>query len=188
MSTKIGFLTRQFGESQVSGSDGRLDVSARNNLRSYYISRDDGQAYTLGSEVSGAVTDDIVLYWQNTTTVSRILFIDQVLFNSSLALRWEVLFVTGTAAGGSSLAPVNLNKTSSNPAQSNSRGNGVITGLTEGDTVSFVRSPVSTCIVESFDDTLILGQNDALAIKVSSAAGATDVEVTVRGFYEVLDI
>ena len=51
---------------------------------------------------------------------------------------WRVKFVTGTAAGGSVITPVNLNKASSNTAAATCRGDGSITGLTDdGDITIF---------------------------------------------------
>lgn len=154
----------------------RLDASARVASRAFYISRDQGQVYTVVSEDATAVANEETIYLQNTSP-TRNMFIDRILVSPDTASQWRLKFVTGTAAGGSALTPVNLNKTSSNSAEAIARGDGSITGLTDDGDIVIFRIAASTSRTIDTQSIIILGQNDAIAVECETN---TAVEITIQ--------
>ena len=79
------------------GSDGRLNVSSRVDVRRYYNSRDESESYSLVWDDASTATGDIVLYWKNTNTNGKHLVISSVGINSQYASDWQLKMTTGTA-------------------------------------------------------------------------------------------
>jgi len=184
--TKLTYLTPKRIQGEVGGTDGRLDVSARSSARSFYNSRDDGQTYSFVSEVTASNNTEHILYIKNTDNTGRALFIDRVDYGAEAPSTWHFLFVTGDAAGGSSGTPVNLNKISSNSAAATVRINGQITGLTADGLIHSSRHGAFEHNEEIFSDTIILGQNDAIAVLIASGSSG-NAECSVRGYFETLE-
>jgi len=170
------------GLGQVQGSDGRLNVSARADSRSFYVSRDDGQAYILRIEDDDAVAGDLVAYIQNTSTSKR-MYITDIHLNSENAATFKLAFGDSTAATGTGVDPVNLNRGSPNDSVDNSFGNGAVGGVTASTFFSTVR--VGAGEFEEWDskDALILGQNDNLVIEYDTGSTG-DIEVDIFFFQE----
>lgn len=180
--SRIQYLDSTGRFEETRGSDSRLNTSSRSNTRSYYVSRDEGQSYTTTSLVTASSLGSQMLYFQNTST-SKKFFLDKVTFGTGTRCVFKIHFVTGTAAGGSALTPVNLNKSSVNDAAATARGDGDVTGLTIDKTIGAYRVDANTFKDESFDDTVILGQNDAIAIEYDSG-GLLTSEAVIRGYFE----
>ena len=157
-------------------SDNRLDVSSRVAPRDFYISRDIGQVYTITSEDAATAANEETIYLQNSSSTKN-LFIANILIASDADARFRLKFVTGTAAGSSALTPINLNKTSSNAADVVARGDGAITGLTDDGDIALVSVAANTTGAFSLNESLILGQNDAIAIESEAIA---DVAITIE--------
>lgn len=183
--TKITYLTPKRIAGEVGGTDGRLNVSARSNVRAYYVSRDDGQSYSAVSEVTASNNTEFVLYLRNDDSTGRAFFVDKIDFGAEAPTTWQVHFVTGDAAGGGIVTPTNLNKISSNAAPATVRGNGQITGLTSAAKIHTSRTDAFKHNEETFEDTIILGQNDAIAILLSSGSTG-NAECSLRGYFETL--
>ena len=152
---------------EAEGSAGRLNVSSRSDSRAYYNSRDEKQTYSVCYDHQGAVAGELSLYIENTSATKE-LVIAAIGTNAAENARIKLWFVSGTAAGGSVLTPTNLNKGSSNDADSIVRvGNSgdAITGLTTISCIDF--AAVQSMGHEEFrlGDTVRLGQNDAIAIE-----------------------
>lgn len=163
-------------------SDFRMETSTRSNSRSYYISRDDGQVYGVTSHDATAAAGTYILYFKNTST-SKDFYIDYIECGGVETALWKVWFVTGTAAGGSALTPTNLNKKSGNVASATVRGDDSITGLSTDGQIGALRTPANDSHLLAFDDTVVLGTGDAIAIEYD--AGTTGIaEVFMRGYYE----
>jgi len=170
------------GHGQVQGSDGRLNVSSRSDTRGYYISRDEGRAYSVAFDQQSCVAGEFPVYWQNTDTNARQLVVSHIGLNSVENVRFKLWFVTGTAAGGTLLTPVNLNKTSANAASAISR-EGPVTGLTTDGLIDFAYCSANGHEEFRLADEVRLGQNDAIAIEY--AEGTTgDCSGVIFGFYE----
>lgn len=155
------------GLQEAEGSDGRLNVSSRSDGRRYYNSRDVKKTFTAVFDHQSAAAGEYSMYIQNTSNTDE-LVISSIGLNSVQNSRIKLWFVKGTAAGGSVMTPVNTNHGSSNDADATARqgssGSGV-SGLTTDGIVDFAF--VSANGHEEFrvDDTIRLGQNDALAIE-----------------------
>jgi len=151
------------GNVAAVNSVNRLQVSARTARRSFYISRDQGQVYTALSEDATALANEETIYLKNTSP-TRNVFLDTILISSDVASKWRLKFVTGTAAG-TIITPINLNKTSSNDAEVEARGDGSVTGLTDDGDISIFRVRAGAGIIARPRSTIILGQNDAIALE-----------------------
>ena len=161
----------------------RLAVEASQNRRIYYVSRTDELAFTLNSHDATAAADTEIFYLKNDDT-DRLLFVDLIRVGGVASILWKVWSVTGTAAGGNALTATNLNRTSGVSASITSRGDDSVTGLTLADQISSIRTVANGHGLIKYDDTLILGNGDAIAVEVD-AAGSTDVaEVFCRFYFE----
>ena len=147
----------------AEGSDGRLNVSSRSDSRAYYNSRDVKQAYSVCFDHQSAVAGEHSLYIENTSKTKE-LVISRVGVNAAENARVKLSFVSGIAAGGSTLTATNLNKGSSNDADAVIR-SGAVTGLTEISCIDFEAIPANGHGEFSIADTVRLGQNDAIAIE-----------------------
>ena len=170
----------------AEGSDGRLNVSSRSDTRSYYISRDEGGAYSVPFDFQSATAGEFGCYWKNSDT-AKTLVIDSIGVNSVEASRVKLWFVTGTAGGGTSLTPTNLNKMSGNASQSISMEGGSastgITGLTTAELIDFIYVPALGHEEFRLQDRVRLGQNDAIAIEYDEGTTG-DLSGVVFGFFE----
>lgn len=167
----------------LHGSDGRANVSSRSDARVYYNSRDVGRTFTMSFDDLDAAAGDYVAYLKNTDTNGRQLVIHKYKIASTIAGAAKVSFVTGTAAGGSTITPVNTNKGSSIAASATVLGNSAITGLTEDGVIEIVGLPATGIHSSQADDVIRLGQNDAIAIEWDRGAN-TILEGTIVFFYE----
>jgi len=160
------------GIQETEGSDGRLNVSSRSDGRRYYNSRDDKQTYTAVFDHQTAVAGEYSMYIKNTSNTKE-LVISSIGINTANASRIKLWFVTGDAVNGAIMTPSNANKGSSNDSSSLARqgnaGSG-ITGINEDGIIDFVA--VSAGGHEEFrlDDTIRLGQNDAIALEYDEGA------------------
>lgn len=83
------------------------------------------------------------------------------------------------------LTPVNLNKSSGTTATATSRGNDSITGLSTDGQISAMRTVANSSSVMNFDDAVILGTGDAIAVEVDAASSTAIAEVWFEGFYDI---
>jgi len=171
---------------EAEGSDGRLNVSSRTDGRSYYISRDTGQAYSVAFDFQDAEAGEFGAYWKNTST-DKDLVIEAIGVNSVENSRIKLWFVTGTAAGGTTLIPTNLNKSSSKDASADAMEGGSaatgITGLTTAGLIDFVYCTANGHEELRLKDRLRLGQNDAIALEYDEGTTG-DFSGVIFGFYE----
>ena len=170
------------GKSAKVTNDNRLNVSARSNTRSYYVSREDGQTFNWSSVIASVAAGEEVAYLQNTSD-SKKLYIDTIGLTSANDVQWEISVATGTPGGASLVAGVNLNFDSGNVAAAAFYGDAVVTGLTAGERILPTRSLGGSNSSNAIDDVLILGQNDTIMITyIAGTTGAA--EAVIRGFFE----
>jgi len=181
--SKIDYLEAgTSSQEQVRGSDGRLNVTSRSNLRSFYVSRDAAQVYNVASIDPDAAAGDFIFYLQNTATDGKDIYIDAFNVSATNGALLEVHKVTGIASG-TALTAANLNFKSGNTAAANIFGNAAVSGLTSSIIVAPLRVATGGTIQQLSSGVLILGQNDALAVQYTS--GTTGLaEVGVRFFFE----
>jgi len=172
---------------QAQGSDNRLNVSSRGDSRSYYNSRDNQEAYSLVWEDASSEDGDIVLYWKNTDSQGRHLVIDSAGMNSAETADFQLLIVSGTAAGGTTAVPVCLNRAAPRVAPSTSLTavTAPITGLNEDLIVDHAGCVAGGHEEFRLDDRLRIGEGGALAIKMNSTpATPTRTWGVVFGYFE----
>lgn len=169
----------------VSPTGNRFNVSSRSDSRAYYISRDFGDAFTVTSHDATAATGTIILYYQNTSTTNNFV-VNRITVGGVSTILWKVHFVTGTATGSTLLIPTNLNRTKNNAAAAIVRGDGPVTITIDvlGEIGSFRTGTTDHDDIE-LEDSLILGENDAIGVEVDDeGAAAAAAEVTIQGYYE----
>lgn len=170
-----GITTLNFSDKQ------RARVDSLTNLMGHYVSKDDGLAFNIISHDASAAAGTFILYFKNTSP-TRDFFIDLIRVGGVETALWRVWSVTGTAAGGNALTPTNLNLKSGISAEATARGDDAITGLTTVAEIATVRTAATNNTNIPFDDVLILGTNDAIAVEYDT--GTTGIaEVLMRGFY-----
>jgi hypothetical protein len=171
---------------EAHGSDNRLNVSARSDNRAYYNSRDSGRCFTLAYDHQSAVAGEYSIYWQNTDTTGRDLVISSVGLNSAEASRIKLQFVTGTAAGGTVVTPLNTNGGKSNAASATCRqgaSGDAITGLTTAGTLDFAYVQATGHEEMRLTDRVRLGQNDAIALRYDEGTTG-DFAGVIFAYYE----
>ena len=170
---------------QAEGSDGRLNVSSRSDGRRYYNSRDLKRSFTAVFDHQSAAAGEYSAYWQNTST-SRDLVISSVGLNVVENARIKLWFVTGTAGGGATMTPVNMNYTSSKAAEATAlqgqSGSG-ISGLTAAGVIDFAFVTANGHEEFRLEDSIRLGQNDAIAIEYDEGTTG-DFGGVIFGYYE----
>ena len=170
------------GLGQVLGSDGRLNVSSRSDTRAFYISRDDEEVYVLRIEDDDAVLADIVVYLQNTSPTKDLYILD-IHVSSENAATFKIAFGDATAATGTAVDPVNLNRGSPNDSADNSFGNGAVGGVTASTFFSSLRVGAGESEEWGFERALILGQNDNIVIEYDTGSTG-DIEIDIFFFQE----
>lgn len=179
----------------IKGSDNRFNVSARSDSRRYYNSRDKKLSFSLVFEMTDPIATEYVAYWRNASPTLT-LVISAVGINAeedSTGVRVELDYVTGTAAGGTEIIPLNLNRADGGGAAPDDavvmamEGGGAstgITGLTADGEIDRISVHAGAHQEFRLGDTLRLGLNDAIAVHVSEITSTGDVYGVMYGFYE----
>jgi hypothetical protein len=192
MSLKVRFANDVTNaEEEARGSDGRLNVSSRQDSRAYYNSRDDQLAFSVAYNMTGAATGEYVVYWRNASPDKQ-LVIHKVTVGCGEPAKAKLWFVTGTAASGTELTPVNQNKAASRSAPDDStvmamEGNGTtpISGLSTDGLIDIVSIDTAQGMAQfSVQDEIRLGQGDAIAIEMEDLGADADTYGVILGYYE----
>ena len=128
-----------------------------------------------------------VAYLKNESTTGKTLVISGIGVNSVENSRIKLWYVTGTAAGGTSITPTNMNKASGNAATATamegaSAATG-ITGLTTDSLIDFLYIQATGHEEFRLDDRLRLGQNDAIALEYFEGTTG-DFSGVIFGYFE----
>lgn len=162
--------------------DNRIKAESKSNVRGYYVSRDDERAFNAVFEDASAAAGDYVAYLKNTST-TRNLYVDLVRVDAANAVKWKVVSATGAATGGNTVTPVNMNRSSGITASVDARADNV-GGFTAGSNlIATIRNAANSSATIPFDDVLVLGQNDAIAIEYDSGTTG-DASITIRFYFE----
>lgn len=167
----------------ISPTGNRLNTSARQDGRLYYVSRDNGDAYTVFSIDTGQGADEHPLYFKNTSTTQKFYVSSISVAGADLGI-YSVIKATGTATGVSALTPVNLNLTSGNTASATVRGDGDVTGFTPGVVIANIAIVADSYGILDFHDALVLGQGDAIAVHCR-IGGTGESTITLTGFFDI---
>lgn len=183
--SKLEYYSPKGQSEVVRGSDTRLNVSSRSDTRAFYISRDSEQGYVLHIQDAAADAGDIIAYLKNTSS-SLSIFIRRIEVKAENAAKWVVAYGDETAATGTEVTPINLNKKSSNAASVSAFGNGAVGGVTATQTVASLRHAANGSSMEDFQDMMILGQNDNIIVEYD--VGTTGLaEVDIYFYMDTLD-
>lgn len=155
----------------------RLNVSAKSNPRTFYVSRDEGRSYTLNSVVTSAVAGDIICYLKNTSS-TRNLYIKQIHASATNAALHKAWVVTGTASG-TAIVPTNLNLGSGLAAEASAIGNAVVTNLAIGNIIETIRTQASAHDSMTLEDALILTPETAIGVEYDTGtSGPCEISIT----------
>ena len=173
------------GLEKMRGSDGRANVSSRQDSRGYYNSRDESEAFSLAWDDASSAAGDFIIYWKNTDTTGRQLVIRWVNVNSELASSFKLHVVTGTAAAGSTITPFCLNRASPKTAAATAMeaAGTPITGLSSSGVVSHASVGVDGREQMNLDDMLRIGQDGAIAVEFEQGSTSRTWGV-IFGYYE----
>ena len=178
---RIQYIDNETGNFQEThGSDSRLNVSSRSDARAFYVSRDDGQYYVLRIEDDDAAASDLVAYLRNDSTTKKV-HIRDIHISAENACTIKFAYGDATAATGTVVTPVNLNKSSSNDADVTAFGNGAVGGVTASTFFSTIR--IAAGETEEYDVSLILGQNDNIVVEYDTGTTG-DLEIDIFFFIE----
>jgi len=148
-----------------------------------HISDNEAVAFSIVAIDVGPVAGEYTLYFQNTS--SELGFVlDSVHTNSINAdVIWKLHHVTGTSTG-TVITPVNLNLTSGKSADCVCRGGAVgVGGLTSSNVIAtWYNGVVYNQTHFHLDGTLILGQNNAIALEYDAGTGGA-VSIVMMGHY-----
>lgn len=165
----------------ISPTGNRLNVSSRSDGRIYYISRDNGDAYTTTS-IDTAAAGEYNFYFKNTSATKKF-YVSSITIGTAVLAIFKISTVTGTAGGAGAISIANLNLTSGNVAEATVTGNAAVTGLTEKNVMDVISITADDSKIVDFHDAIILGTNDAIAVEYDTGAGGT-VHITMQGFFD----
>ena len=155
------------GQMSVSVAQ-RGNVSAKTAHRIFYVSRDSGLAFNAIYEDITAAAGDVVAYLKNTSP-SRNLFVKHIEFHSAENVKWKIHHVSGVAASGTVITPVNIDLASGRPAEATAMsGDTSITGLTNIAQLGSHRSQAAGDSYMDFEGALLLGPQDAVSVEYAS--------------------
>ena len=176
---------RNGGTEEVSGSDKRMNVSARVDSRIYYNSRDEQQAFVLPWDDASSEAGDEVLYWKNDNVLGKHLIITAINVNSEFAASFKLHAVSGTAAGGAAAIPACLNRASPKAAAATARTavTGALSGLTSIVELGHISVGADGSGKMDVLDAIRLGQDGAISIEFEQGA-TSRTWGTVIGYYE----
>ncbi len=164
-----------------SGSSRRLDVSSRSDSRTFYTSRDAGQAYTWTGLYNSANDETVLLVKNTSTTLTLVIVHMEVVSDATTRVRIH-LPTTEVTPAGTIITGINLNTASTNAAPADARQNETNNSI--GDVIEDTLIPANEPHEIEYDNGLRITQNKSLAIDV--ATGATTLGgATIVGYFEV---
>lgn len=139
-----------------------------------HVSIDEGNSYSLPfSQISNGGANDCILYVKNLDSKSMV--ISQMWLSCTAADTIYAKYgMTGTAAGGATVVPINLNTNSAKMALGTFMTHTAVTGLSGGNIMFrsyFTANAISQRLY--FDDAFILGQNGVWTLHVLTASANT---------------
>jgi hypothetical protein len=158
------------GPASVSAAR-RLNVSSKTRSRMFYVSRDDQLGFNIPMPSFEAAAGNYVFYIKN-TSADKDLMIDSIEYHSEEWVQWNVWEVTGTAAGGNALTPVNIHLGKGRLAEATAMGGGAtITGLTLGNLIGVHRTQATGEAAMDWAEGLILGPDTAIMAEYQAGTG-----------------
>ena len=169
---------------KVGVSDNRLDVTSRSESRIYYLSRENGQAFSVYGRRNhtGTGNENILSL---TYTGNKALYIKEIIFSSnSPDAKIELYFDATSVSGGTEIIPLNLNRSSAISSETTCL-NGVtdLTGTTTtANEVFDVRLSNSSFLMD-FHGAIILPKNKSIFVLGSVQTAGEKTRIMVY-YYE----
>lgn len=162
----------------VGVSDHRLKTSSRSNIRMWYVSLDNGLAFTWSNATYDYAAADTILAVQNDST-TRKLHIHEIHILGDTESAFTIHCPRNVTMAGTTVTGVNLNRTSANVAEATAKANE--TGNTQANVI--YRSLLLAKTKQVIDmEGLILGKNDVIAVDITADGGAA--YVVIFGYFE----
>lgn len=166
-------------------SEQRLETSGSDAPRDFHASRKHGLAFSAIYATMTVVAGEDVAYLKNTSSTLN-MHIGEVTVSGVPEGKWWVKHVTGVAAAGTAVVPVNVNLSKGIPADATAMsGDTAITGLTDVNNITILRHVANDQASEDFDGGLILGPGDAIALEYNTGAGGL-VDADIHFHYEAI--
>ncbi len=161
---------------------GHLRTHATSISRISVVSDLDGQAYTWSSRYLVAAGSALIFI--KNTSATQDLIIDDIDVGGATIGEWELWSSTSTGAGVV-ISGTNLNRNSSNLAAASVFGNENITSNGSESIIAYLKTEASSTEHFGVQDSLILGQNDAIMVKKQlTPANVVSGICTVTGYFE----
>ncbi len=167
-------------QTQVN-SDNRLATDAVQKTEEHFLNEDRGKVWTLPFEdVTLAAVNDIFFYFKNTSSTVHY-NITSIRIASDAVGQVKLLVVSGTAAGGTNITPVNRNLGSSSSVSGIIQSGADITGLTDDGILGFMQlDTIDRQFKLGFGSEIIITPNMAVALIWQPAAGVLTGTVSVN--------
>jgi hypothetical protein len=136
----------------------RAEWECHNNARAYAMYFSQAEANSAGNECLG--------YIKNTSDDD--LVIDEIAIHSVAADHVYISKVTGTAAGGSAITPVNTNVGSGQTATCTTMQHTAITGLTDAGRLINFYCAANAFLVREPKSTIVIKKNSAIGVYVTT--------------------
>lgn len=151
----------------MQGSDGRANVSSRQDSRGAYNSRDASLSFNLLWDDASSEAGDFILYIKNTDTTGKAMVVSTIGCNSAQTSSFKLHRVSGIAAAGTTVTPFCSNQVTPKVSQSVAMeaAGTPITGLTSLGIFDHVASAATSHGEMLLDDRVRIGQDQAVAIE-----------------------
>lgn len=165
------------------GRDGRLHVESRTVSQEYLFSRDNERAYCAVFSEASVAAGEFAAFIRNDDT-DRLLVVSNIKVAALNAATWKLHKVSGLAAGGTAVVPLNMNFVSGFDAVGTFLTNAP-TGLTSAGEAAEARHAAALGVTLYGGMTLILAVGQQLAVEYD--LGTTgEASVVIQFFYEAL--
>ena len=165
--------------------DNRLQTSARVNERIFYVSKDEGEAYSIFT--TWTMTAGLIsLYVRNDHDTANFVIQEIHSYSADADVVFKLWQLTGTPAG-TLVIPMTLNLTKAKTANLTCYGGASVTGLTLPTTPLWqwhngvAKSNVKIDLV----DCLIIGKGGAVGIEYDAGTGTAGSMLTIFGYFDV---
>jgi len=160
-------------------SSHRGNVSSKSNPRIYYVSREDGAAFSISSSYS-ATTGDKVIYFKNDNEEKNFV-VTGFFVSADNSAKWTFHKVTGNAIGTDIEARV-LNLTKNSTASATIKGDAAVTGITNEFSFAEFRTPANGSADIDFRESLIIGNGQSISVEYTGTTGG--ISVILGGYFE----
>ncbi len=166
---------------------GQLKVRAISSENEAAISREEQRSFNVVFSGPTMTDGQYVAYIKNTSTTRNMhIWLTRCGAEGTAPIIWKIHSVTGTAANGVAVTPINLNLSSGLTAEATTigdQGGTAISGLTSEGVVAQFRHANQASFDVPFHGTLILGPGNAIAVEADDGS-VTASEVLIRFYYE----